>query len=456
MERSTTNLSDEQLHRKRAFDRVNQRISRARKKSRIQELEEEVAGLKQGLARSEMLVQQLQNNESRLRDIIKAACASLQSVDHHNGSSILLPEQPQPDVHRPGPRTSETGHITEEAQPADDAQPSPQPDLDTTRATLPQEETLSIQNTGDPIEPADGVTLRDANTGLSLDLQLTAESHMLDFWGDISAPDLNEFNTFTLDLLGAGMATSPSLSGESFPDRWTSVPSIHIPHHEETYMLPRWTRLPRHVEATGQLDKVLLDLITSSRQHLQSSGEQLEASFPSIKSLLNPAIRDSQYPISNALGQHGKVTMAVSGSPERIACLYNMALLLRWLISPTQSNFEAMPGFLKPVEAQLTTPHPIWIDTIVWPKAREQILQHMDWSEFDDLRQIIGRTVSVHWPYDIASLLTVVSQNELQLSPLFESHVRRLENWTVGPDLMEKFPFLSCVPTSISSLEMVG
>jgi hypothetical protein len=39
MDRSVENLTIEQLYRKRALDRYSQRASRARKKTRIQELE---------------------------------------------------------------------------------------------------------------------------------------------------------------------------------------------------------------------------------------------------------------------------------------------------------------------------------------------------------------------------------------------------------------------------------
>jgi len=73
----------------------------------------------------------------------------------------------------------------------------------------------------------------------------------------------------------------------------------------------------------------------------------------------------------------------------------------------------------------------------------------MDWSRFDELRQITGTTLSIHWPYGVASILTVASQNELHLNPVFESHVRRLENWTVGDELARSFPFLDCVPTKL-------
>jgi len=179
----------------------------------------------------------------------------------------------------------------------------------------------------------------------------------------VQAFDINPSSIFSLALLDAEFTGEsqepqsdwPSPAGQSVPDSRVAYPHV-----------PPWKRLPLYVEATCQLDTVLLELIASSRQHLQASGELPEVSFPSIKSLLNPAARNVHNPISNALGQHGKVTMAVPSSTERIACLYYMSLLVRWLIAPTKQNFDAIPAFLKPIEAQLTKPHPIWIDTIVW------------------------------------------------------------------------------------------
>lgn len=38
----------------------------------------------------------------------------------------------------------------------------------------------------------------------------------------------------------------------------------------------------------------------------------------------------------------------------------------QWIITPTKQNYEAMPEYLRPLEVQLTIPHPAWIDVIVW------------------------------------------------------------------------------------------
>jgi len=69
----------------------------------------------------------------------------------------------------------------------------------------------------------------------------------------------------------------------------------------------------------------------------------------------------------------------------------------------------------------------------------------MDWSQFDTLRRLTGESLSIHWPYDVASIITVVSQNELRFNPFFETHIRQLDDWTVGTQVLAKFDFLTGV-----------
>ena len=147
----------------------------------------------------------------------------------------------------------------------------------------------------------------------------------------------------------------------------TDLPtSDNIPAPSEK---PSWERLPPHLPPQCRLDTVLLELVQSARQAEQSSGPIPELSgqaFPSIGSLLNPETQNPQTPISSAIGKHGRITMDVPELPAKIAMMYNFCNLLRWLISPTKRNYELMPEFLRPVEAQLTVPHPVWIDTVIW------------------------------------------------------------------------------------------
>lgn len=166
------------------------------------------------------------------------------------------------------------------------------------------------------------------------------------------------------------MAFLDTFPPDPLDDAWISSASgLQIPGHEGPQEIPPWERLPLHVGPTTPLDSVLLGLFQSTRQHVQNSGhieEFSQPAFPSIRSLLNPDSQNAHSPISNAIGQHGRITMEVPDLAVKIGMMYNMCVLLRWLVSPTKRNYEAMPEYLRPVESQLTVLHPIWIDVVVW------------------------------------------------------------------------------------------
>ena len=376
MERSVTGLNSEQLYRKRALDRVNQRASRARKKSRIQELEDEVLDLQQRLARSEDRVRRLQDSDACLRDIIESAQVSLQMVEHHTKSPSNESRGPETDSRVTSPSREPMVQFDQLDSEAYQLQLSPtrMSDKADSRDGIA---TVGTQGGASLGRSTEGLTLRDSCTGLSLDLPCASNDDMLEMWDEACkhiewlqdpslmslAFDLNACSVFSLGILDGGVAGNI----QHVQDEWSASVDTSVAEVSGTSpSSPVWGRLPLHVEARCQLDSVLLGLIESSRQHLQDSGELPDTSFPSIKSLLNPAARDVQNPISNALGQHGKVSMAISGTPERVACLYYLSLLVRWLIAPTRRHFEAMPQFLRPIDEQIQKPHPIWIDTIVW------------------------------------------------------------------------------------------
>jgi hypothetical protein len=220
---------------------------------------------------------------------------------------------------------------------------------------------------------------------------------------------------------------------------WTSPLESPTPKHSQ--LMRQWERVPLHLDPSCRLDTVLLELLRSSRQRTEKIPEFTGPVFPAIGSLLNPESRNDFNPISNAIGVHGRVTMAMPSLELKIAIMYNMCVYLRWLITPTKQNYEAMPAYLRPLEIQLTIPHPAWIDVIVWPEARERIIRCMDWSEFEILRAIGNHDMSINWPHGLHTVFTE-NDGDMRMNPDFERHIRELENWTMGGKIGERFPFL--------------
>lgn len=58
------------------------------------------------------------------------------------------------------------------------------------------------------------------------------------------------------------------------------------------------------------------------------------------------------------------------------------------------------------------------------------------------MRAISNKTISINWPHGHSKVFRKVSQKELRLDPLFENHIRSIQNWTSGKEMSDEFPFL--------------
>lgn len=53
------------------------------------------------------------------------------------------------------------------------------------------------------------------------------------------------------------------------------------------------------------------------------------------------------------------------------------------------------------------------------------------------------QTLRINWSYDPDKVLLVNNQTkDVSLNPVFEQHLRRLPNWTLGPRFSQLFPSL--------------
>jgi len=120
-----------------------------------------------------------------------------------------------------------------------------------------------------------------------------------------------------------------------------------------------------------------------------------------------------------------------------------MFSLMRWQIHPTQENYERLPEWLRPTPAQLYTAHPAWIDHLIWPRLRDKLVANPQAYPFDNWFLPFTSGLSVNWPYDpVDCLLSTSEKDEPVMNPVFERHLRRLENWSLGPLFAETFPEL--------------
>lgn len=199
---------------------------------------------------------------------------------------------------------------------------------------------------------------------------------------------------------------------------------------------------------TCPLDSLLLDFLYERRQRAAdglSQQELIGPRYPSVSSLLNPANSRYSHPLSKVFTDILSTFPDLSRLPERVATLYIMFLVMRWQIAPTQENFDRLPAWAAPVPAQLVYDHPAWIDHLPFPRMREHLVRNYNPQEylFDNFFVPFTGTLSLNWPYeDTDTLLVVPDSKDVMINPVFERHLRRLENWTLGDAFRQTFPGL--------------
>jgi hypothetical protein len=208
-----------------------------------------------------------------------------------------------------------------------------------------------------------------------------------------------------------------------------------------------WSTPCRNIPSTCPLDGILLDFV-QSRQREAAEGvsrrELVGPAYPSVSSLLNPEKGGNSHPLSQVIIDILSNFPHISALPEKVAVLYVMFLVLRWQIYPTQENYERMPEWMTPRPSQLFTPHPAWIEFLPWPKMRDKLVSNYQDYAFENWFIPYTSTLSVNWPYEPTDCLLSTSENEeLTINPVFERHVMRLENWSLGPAFTKAHPAMA-------------
>ncbi|KAH7088250.1 hypothetical protein FB567DRAFT_559914 [Paraphoma chrysanthemicola] len=135
--------------------------------------------------------------------------------------------------------------------------------------------------------------------------------------------------------------------------------------------------------------------------------------------------------------------LPASSLPVRLASTWLLTKMMRYLIWPSVENMNANPDWLGPsMGKQDLTPYDLLIDLIPWPQIRQLLYQQPQ--EFP-VGHFVG-LVGVTWPYaDDACHYWDIEAGYTRMTPLFESTVADLSNWTLDPKILELCPQLEGV-----------
>lgn len=283
----------------------------------------------------------------------------------------------------------------------------------------------------------------------------TGDNSTLDSSGYHPVPMRHDWNGFTSTSQRASLFAQPS-SGTpqnvSQPANYTSEPGSMPPAHDAGDAWAGNSSLVRNCGPTCPLDSLLLDFLNERRQRAAegvSAHELVGPRYPSVSSLLNPQQSQNSHPVSKVFTDILGAFPGISKLPEKVAVLYIMFLIMRWQIFPSKENYDRLPSWCVPTPSQLQVPHAAWIDHLPFPDMREKISKAYRYPQaapveypFNDFFVPFTDTLSLNWLYEETDVLIETPDGELLINPVFETHMKRQDNWTLGEQFDRTFPQL--------------
>lgn len=271
-----------------------------------------------------------------------------------------------------------------------------------------------------------------------------ASSGYRDSWSSPRADVSRESPTLGQDAY-AKMGTLTGITSQQ------QQPQLHTQHSPRKLNgnVPVYAIPVKNCEPTCPLDTILLNFLSERHQRIAEGlnmHDVMGPRYPSVSSLLNPATSAYSHPLSKLFTDVLSAFPDISRLPERIAIVYIMFLLMRWQISPTRENYERLPDWMLPGQAQLEVPHPAWIDHIPFPAMRERLVRIYGPRQYDLDQFFIPYTATLQlsWPYEETdALLLLPDSEELVMNPVFERHLRNIDNWKLGRAFAASFPALA-------------
>lgn len=183
----------------------------------------------------------------------------------------------------------------------------------------------------------------------------------------------------------------------------------------------------------------------TSPQAAPSPGPTISLQRLNLCPLLDESFR-SEDEISNIIGDIVRSFTEIKSLPKQVAVHFLMSTLLHWQLLQDEQSWALMPAWLRPEPSQLSTPHAAWIDRIPWPLARNYLVDHPEVT-LDAFAAVCSSSFEITWEYDPSHVVIQLggSAKEAFINPIYEEHIRQLQNWNVAEAFRKEFPELAQV-----------
>ena len=501
--RGVANLTPEQLAKKRANDREAQRAIRERTRNTIESLERRIKELEsqqpyQDLQRvvqeRDQALRECDELRRKLATVANLAAGAQQQQQQPNlhGMSDVFDDFLEPvwltdDATELAALTAQQSPLlplqqhgqVQQSPQGTGAQQPPQfeqqmlhPDLRSPHASsqagasshtgTPVTPYLSEQNSGRKWSPSmeqEGQAQYPPTNGIPYDNQRPAQGQMQ---GQTNGERLGV--NFLLDKTQNSSTPPP---GSRPQHRYSPQQRSH--DHQQTWA----TALPINGPHSCPLDSLLGDFVANRRQQLAKGvpmHEVIGPEDPSFIALINPdpQRRAACHPISALLIDILSKFPDINATPEKVAVLYMMFLVLRWQICPCEACYARLPEWMRPIAEQIERPHPAWNDHLPWyvnlspsnsalntlatltnaphrPSMRRRLITGVQ-VNFEEFFIPFTSTLSLNWPYGNDHVLSPAPSDDpsaaVTMTTAFEAHIQELRHWSLGSRFRDTFPEL--------------
>ncbi|KAI1193960.1 hypothetical protein F5X97DRAFT_312472 [Nemania serpens] len=194
---------------------------------------------------------------------------------------------------------------------------------------------------------------------------------------------------------------------------------------------PRWSITPFHLDS---------DLIWSSLATVYTSKPELVYSSPD-----EPQPLELLYGSKTNLLAHAVSTATHQWrcrDPERVAAGFLAYRLIKWALQPSEHRFSLLQEFQRPVSEQLCNAHPYFVDYVVWPRLRINLIKTLHIYDPRDVMGMLSCCMKVRWPWN-ETFLEPGENGEYVLRASFRETFMRVDGWGMTREFLERFPLLA-------------
>ncbi|PIA94579.1 hypothetical protein CB0940_08353 [Cercospora beticola] len=451
--RGVANLTPEQLAKKRANDREAQRAIRERTRNTIESLERRIRELE-----SQQPFQDLQRVVQE-RDRALAECEELRRrLGAVAGIAGAASQQPHPSLNELAALTAQQSPLppltvlNNSSYPQDQGhryseQPQQNPNLHPQLRSPGTESSGQTPTAGHSTDSGGSAYHNgDSEAGRNAVHQRYSQSPNEGRYEQRRQTSAQPHHHSNGDRLGLSYV----LDNAQQSHETTASPPTESYQPSRSPDLPVYARITNQGPPSCPLDSLLLDAFRSRRKMMQDGTSMQEAigpDYPAFAAMVDPgdgSRRSECHQVSALLIDILSKFPDVAQLPEKVAVLYIMFLVLRWLICPCEKCYERLPEWCRPTAVQLEKAHVAWADYLPWPYMRSQIALREGEVKFEDFFVSYTTTLSLNWPlpHDCVLLRSGNDGATLELNPAFEHHLRDLNNWSLGTRFAQTFPLL--------------